>query len=129
MTASTQLDFLKQFQLQKQNLQWLLDNPHFEQKPASIMEFLGPGYLDIESKVRVGLKKALVEIFGQKVGTSRIAVFERAMFTGGIGIGKTTLASIALPYMAHWVLCLKDPQAYFELLLWVQNRVHADEYQ
>lgn len=28
----------------------------------------------------------------------------------------TTFASIALPYMAHWVLCLKDPQAYYSLL-------------
>lgn len=28
----------------------------------------------------------------------------------------TTLASIALPYMAHWVLCLKDPQSYYDLL-------------
>ena len=28
----------------------------------------------------------------------------------------TTFASIALPYMAHWVLCLKDPQGYYNLL-------------
>lgn len=95
---------------------WLLDHPDFDQKPASIMEFLGPGYLDIESKVRTGLKKALVDIFGEKVNGKRIANFEEAMVTGGIGIGKTTFASIALPYMCHWVLCLRDPQAYFDLL-------------
>lgn len=108
--------FLKDFQALKENALWLQANPHFAQKPASIMEFLGPGYLNIDSKVRPGLKKTLREIFGAKVGTSRIAKFERAMVTGGIGIGKTTFASIALPYMAHWVLCLKDPQGYFELL-------------
>jgi hypothetical protein len=38
------------------------------------------------------------------------------MITGGIGIGKTTVASIVLPYLAHWVLCLKDPQGFFNML-------------
>lgn len=95
---------------------WLLDHPHFEERPASILEFLGPDYLNIESKVRPGLKKALADIFGEEVNGDRIALYERAMVTGGIGIGKTTFASIVLPYMAHWVLCLKDPQDFFNLL-------------
>src|SRR5687768_5122173 len=97
-------------------MKFLRENPHFEQRPASIREFLGPGYLDIEKKVRPGLLKALVDIFGEEVNPHRIGLFERAMVTGGIGIGKTTFAAIALPYMAHWILCLKDPQDYFELL-------------
>jgi hypothetical protein len=95
---------------------WLLAHPHFEQKPATISEFLGPGYLDIEAKVRPGVKEALEGIFGEEVSGDRIALYEEAMVTGAIGIGKTTFASIALPYMAHWVLCLKDPQDYFNLL-------------
>lgn len=95
---------------------WLLAHPDFEQKPASITEFLGTGYLDIEEMVRPGLRDALVGIFGEEVNGNRIAHFERAMFTGGIGIGKTTFASIALPYMAHWILCLRDPQKFFRLL-------------
>lgn len=95
---------------------WLIAHPHFDQKPATILEFLGPGYLDIESKVRQGLKDTLVEIFGDEVNGERIANYEEAMVTGGIGIGKTTFASIALPYMVHWTLCLRDPQDYFELL-------------
>lgn len=95
---------------------WLLDHPDFDQKPASIKEFLGPGYLDIEAGIRPGLLRALTDIFGEEVNGQRIAHYERAMFTGGIGIGKTTFASIALPYMVHWVLCLRDPQAYFRLL-------------
>lgn len=95
---------------------WLLDHPHFEEKPASISEFLGPDYLNIERLIRPGIKKALEDIFGEEVNGERIAHYERAMVTGGIGIGKTTFASIALPYMAHWVLCLKDPQDYFNLL-------------
>lgn len=80
------------------------------------MEFIGPGYLDIESKVRPGIKKALVEIFGEDVNSTNIAKVLRAMVTGAIGIGKTTIASIILPYMCHWVLCLKDPQSFFDLL-------------
>jgi hypothetical protein len=95
---------------------WLVDHPHFEQKPASIKEFVGEGYLDIEALIRPGLMTALVDIFGEEVNGELISKFERAMLTGAIGIGKTTFASIALPYMAHWVLCLKDPQAYFGLL-------------
>jgi hypothetical protein len=97
-------------------IKWLLAHPHFDQKPASIREFVGPGYLDIEDKVRPGLLEAFIDIFGEEVNGERIASFERAMLTGAIGIGKTTFASIALPYMAHWVLCLKDPQDYFGLL-------------
>jgi hypothetical protein len=97
-------------------LAWLKDHPWFEQRPASIEEFLGEGFLDIEAKVRPGIRKALVDIFGTEPQGDRIAVVEEAMLTGAIGIGKTTFASIAIPYMVHWVLCLKDPQDYFELL-------------
>lgn len=95
---------------------WLLAHPDFEEKPASIREFVGEGYLNIEKLIRPGLMAALIDIFGEEVQSERIAQFERAMVTGAIGIGKTTFASIALPYMAHWVLCLKDPQAFFDLM-------------
>lgn len=96
--------------------QWLIENPQFEEKPASIEEFLGERYLNIERGVRAGIKQALVDVFGEEVQTNRIAKYEKAMLTGAIGIGKSTFASIALPYMVHWVLCLKDPQEYFKLL-------------
>lgn len=79
-------------------------------------EFLGADYLNIRDGIRPGIYKALADIFEQVQGDLRISQFERALLTGAIGIGKTTFASIALPYMAHWVLCLKDPQKYFGLL-------------
>jgi hypothetical protein len=97
-------------------LGWLKDHPWFDQKPASIDEFLSSDYLNIEKLVRPGIKEALQEIFGKEVSGRRISHVERAMVTGGIGIGKTTFASIALPYMVHWVLCLKDPQGFYNLL-------------
>jgi len=97
-------------------VEWLKANPAFDRRPATIREFLCAPYLDIERRVRPGLVAAFEDIFGHDVQSERIAHFERAMFTGAIGIGKTTFASIALPYMAHWVLCLRDPQEFYELL-------------
>lgn len=99
-----------------EELEWLKAHPEFEQKPASILEFLGPDYLNIEKGVRAGVKEELVNLFGEEVNPYRIALFRWGMFTGAIGIGKTTMASIVLPYMAHWVLCLKNPQDFYELL-------------
>lgn len=99
-----------------EELAWLQANPEFEERPATIQEFVGPDYLNIESKVRKSIMRELVAIFGDEVSSNKIAQFERAMFTGAIGIGKTTVASIVLPYLAHWVLCLKDPQEFFNLL-------------
>jgi len=96
--------------------QFLLDNPQFRERPASITEFLGDGYLEIEDRVRPGLKEALVAIFGEEVNPKKIAAVQRAMLTGAIGIGKTTFSSIAIPYMVHWVACLQDPQGWYNLL-------------
>lgn len=95
---------------------WLKAHPDFHERPATMTEFLGSDYLNISAKIRPGIRRALEDIFDQQEGDTRISQFERAMLTGAIGIGKTTFASIALPYMAHWVLCLKDPQGYFGLL-------------
>lgn len=112
--------------VERDNTNWLINNPDFDERPATIEEFLGPGYLDIDrtqnlnlpegTGVRKGVKDALIEIFGTDVDPERISVARRAMFTGGIGVGKSTLASIALVYCVHWVSCLHDPQAYFKLL-------------
>lgn len=96
--------------------EWLKDNPAFEQMPASMPEFLGPDYLNIEKGVRPGVRAELIELFGDEVNGTRIAKYRWAMFTGAIGIGKTTMASIILPYMVHWTLCLKNPQEFYDLL-------------
>ncbi|QEM40919.1 MAG: terminase large subunit [Phage AS32] len=97
-------------------LQWLKDHPWFDEMPASMPEFLGEAYLNIEKGIRVGVRDELIELFGAEVNGHRIAKYRWAMFTGAIGIGKTTMASIILPYMCHWTLCLKDPQDFYDLL-------------
>ena len=95
---------------------WLLMHPDFEERPASVDEFLGERYLNVEAMIRPGVKEAMREIFEGADRGERIAAYERAIFTGAIGIGKTTLASLVIPYMVHWVLCLRDPQKYYGLL-------------
>lgn len=95
---------------------WLDKHPAFEQRPATIREFLTSDYLNIEGKVRPGVLKALLDIFGTEIDPEWISVKRKAVMTGGIGIGKTTFASIVLPYMVHWVFCLRDPQGYFGLM-------------
>ncbi|MDP9013795.1 MAG: hypothetical protein M3O41_14295 [Pseudomonadota bacterium] len=58
----------------------------------------------------------LVKIFGDEFIPGHIAEYSQALITGGIGIGKTTIASVVLTYMACCTLCLKDPQDYYDLL-------------
>lgn len=97
-------------------IQWLADNPDFLERPASVREFLNREYLDIESGVREAVLNVLVDIFGEEPNTYKMSKYREAIATGGIGWGKSTVASIALCYMVHWLLCLKDPQKFFNLL-------------
>lgn len=99
-----------------QAIKWLTDNPDFDEPPATIEEFLGDQYLNIEDQVRPAVREELVNMFGTEIDGERIAQVSEAIFTGAIGIGKTTLASIVLPYMVHYCLCLQDPQKHFNLL-------------
>lgn len=99
-----------------EELEWLKNNPSFAERPATIEEFLGPEYLNIEGKVRARIKAELIEILGTEVSGDRISKYSEACITGAIGIGKTTVAAIVLPYLVHWVLCLNDPQDYYNLL-------------
>lgn len=104
------------FAAMEAELEFLKENPQFEQRPATILEFLGPDYLNIADRVRPGIKAALIGIFGSKVSPKVPSLKRRAMVTGGIGIGKTTFASIVIPYLVHWVSCLKNPQEFFGLM-------------
>lgn len=110
----------------RETVRWLIANPDFDDRPATIEEFLGPGYMDIDrtqnpnlppkTGIRPGVKQALIDIFGEEIDPTVISDKREALFTGGIGIGKTTMASIALAYMVHWVCCLHDPQSFYGLL-------------
>lgn len=99
-----------------EELVWLQEHPEFEERPATIEEFLGDRYLGISRSVRRRIRDELQVIFGDQVDGERMARFAAVMITGGIGIGKTTIASIILSYMVHWVLCLRNPQEFFDLM-------------
>lgn len=43
------------------------------------------------------------------------AKYMEVVFSGAIGIGKTTIADIGLAYILHKLLCLKNPQSYYGL--------------
>lgn len=96
--------------------QWMLENPAFDERPASMPEFLGPDYMNIDKYVRPGVRKILVDIFGEVPNGKNPSQYGKAMFTGGIGVGKSTFAAIALAYLCHWTLCLRDPQEFFGLM-------------
>ena len=100
----------------QEELEWLVLNPQFEERPATLSEFLGPNYLNLDKYVRQRVRKELEAIIGEEINPKRITKFPYAMITGGIGIGKTTIASVVLPYLIHWCLCLKDPQTFFDLM-------------
>lgn len=98
------------------DFRWLIEHPEFEERPPGIVEFLGPEYLNIRKNIRKRILAELIEIFGTEFTPGQIAQYREALITGGIGIGKTTIASIVLSYMACCTLCLKDPQEYYKLL-------------
>ncbi len=98
------------------DVQWLINHPEFDERPPSIMEFCGSDYLDIDKHLRARVAAELVMIFGGEFTPGQIAQYSQALITGGIGIGKTTIASVVLTYMACCTLCLKDPQDYYDLL-------------
>ena len=69
-------------------LDWLRDHPDFQERPATIEEFIGPDYLNIEGRVRKRIMTDLINIIGPDVNDDRMTKYPLAMMTGGIGIGK-----------------------------------------
>lgn len=108
----------------KAEYEWLRqpEHRHFKERPATVMEFLGPDYLDTGGLVSEGglirdaVAEALSEILGEETQIDKPTKFELAIITGAIGIGKSTIGAITLCYLCHWLLCLKDPQGFLGLL-------------
>lgn len=80
----------------------------WQQPPAQITEFVtSPIYLDLGGEVYPQVLDTLQELFS--------GGYSEAALCWGIGSGKSWLAALALMYMAHRVLCLRNPQAHFRL--------------
>jgi len=100
----------------EEEFDWLTDHPQFVERPASLEEFLGPEYLAVADLTRDRVREALVAVMGEDPQPENPSKVLRAIIVGGIGIGKTTIASIVLTYLVHWTLCLRNPQKFFGLM-------------
>lgn len=87
--------------------------------PATIHEFLhekkylGNALYDQEGRFTLFpyWEEKLEEVFPDAYTTR----YNTLVFTGSIGIGKSTIAVICLLYLLHRLLCLKDPYLYYGL--------------
>lgn len=88
---------------------WEID---YERKPVSIREFVeSDEYLGQSTKdLQEVWKKELDEIFAPS------STITTLIFTGAIGTGKTTVATICLAYKIYQLSCLRDPAEFYGLL-------------
>lgn len=83
-------------------------NREFEHKPATVREFIvRPEYLGLEDEAYPAIIDVLEELFAGD--------YNEAALCWGIGAGKTYAASLAILYLLHRTLCLKNPQRYYGL--------------
>ena len=80
----------------------------FEEQPVGMREFLeSPLYCPAVNQIRPRIKEMLIEMFE--------GGYDEALFIAGIGSGKSFLTSKAIEYIVYRLLCLKNPQKYFNL--------------
>ena len=80
----------------------------YQQPPAPLAEFLrSPLYLNLGDRTYPVVLRTLEEIFSGR--------YQEAAICWGIGSGKSFLSSLAISYLVHRTLCLRDPQAHFGL--------------
>lgn len=96
-----------------------LINADWDEIPVDITTFmhdkryLGNALYDQEGRFTVFpyWEEKLKEIFPDNYSVA----YNTLVFTGSIGIGKSTIAVICLLYLLHRLLCLKDPYLYYGL--------------
>ncbi|HEY3398192.1 MAG TPA: hypothetical protein VGM19_11110 [Armatimonadota bacterium] len=85
----------------------------YEQPPAPLREFVeSPLYLNLEGRVYPQVLETLEAVFTP--GPTG-ATYTEAAICWGIGSGKSFLSSLALSYLLHRTLCLRDPQSHYGL--------------
>ena len=96
-------------------LQWA----EYDEIPVDIETFLhdklylGNALYDAEGKFTLFpyWEKVLIDIFPDNISTK----YNNVVFTGAIGLGKSTIAVICILYLLYRLLCLKDPYVFFGL--------------
>lgn len=114
------IEILKEFS--EQGASTLLEQikyADFDEIPVDIHTFmhdkkyLGNALTDPEGRFTVFpyWENKLMEIFPDNITTQ----YNTIVFTGAIGLGKSTIAVICLLYLLYRLLCLKDPYLYYGL--------------
>lgn len=107
-------DFAKTGNLDK--LQSYID-ADYEEKPVTIQEFVtNPEYLG--ESLNEGGNLSVYPFWVDKLNeifSGDKTKYNEVIFTGGIGLGKTTIAVIGMCYILHKLLCLRNPQEYYKL--------------
>lgn len=120
------LDILKQFVKEGQSdILQELTYGDFEEIPVDIEEFLDSDYYLgkalWEKDHMTGERKCVLfdywreklkDIFPDNLTTR----YNTIIFTGAIGLGKSTIGVIVLLYLLYRMLCLKDPYAYYGMM-------------
>lgn len=94
---------------QLHNTLWEID---FTEKPVSIQKFISdPDYLGV-------LGRTIYPTWHDELGivlgeNSKILEW---IISGSIGIGKTTISNVAQAYKAYKLMCLRNPQEYYEMM-------------
>lgn len=101
------LDSLSQ-KLRRLSPRWQELMEIYDQPPAPVAEFLhSPLYLNLGDRVYPVVEDTLRQIVSGR--------YQEAAVCWGIGSGKSFLSSLAISYLVHRTLCLRNPQAYYGL--------------
>jgi len=103
-----------------------LDKDEFEETPADLHEFVTSTkylglpplsenqYIMLKAMTQIYKKETLVRWLGQDEGEKRWKqTCNEVIFQLGKGSGKDYTSTIAAAYIAHLLLCLKDPAVYY----------------
>ncbi|MFQ6133822.1 MAG: hypothetical protein ACE5R4_17405 [Armatimonadota bacterium] len=88
--------------------QWRLLTRDHHQPPAPPAEFIdSPLYLGLRDETYPEVRDTFIRLFSGD--------YQEAAISWGIGSGKSFLSALAISYMLHRALCLRDPQAHYGL--------------
>ena len=80
-------------------------------------EFLeNPNFVTEQDKPRPYNKQLLIDIFDHTTWEEfeNLGKYEEILYIAGIGSGKSYVSSMAIVYIIHRLLCLRNPQKYFK---------------
>jgi hypothetical protein len=104
----------------------ILDGDEFEEKPVDLQTFVtSPNYLGlpplsenqytlIERSSQIYKESTLIKLYGEELGKKLFKqTCVEVIAQLGKGSGKDYSSTIAVAYIVHLLLCLKDPAAYY----------------